>query len=228
MDVVLVDDEVKSLVVLEYHLKKYCKTFNIVGKYLNITDASKGIKRLKPEVIFLDVNMPQGSGLELLESISNSEVMVVFLTAHAEYAIDAIKLDAFDYLLKPINVPELERVYNKIQSRSSKDNVIANKVKFQVSKTHLIYRVDEIIYAQSQGNYTTIYFTNDKPLMLTKNLKKIKALYLTDPCFFRSHQSFIVNINHVLKWSAQEIQLSQGHTARLAAKKYDDLLKLLG
>ena len=227
MDVILVDDEIKSLAVLEYHLNKYCEGFDIVDKYLNISDALTGIEKFKPEVVFLDINMPQGTGLDLLEKINGLDIMVVFLTAHAEYAIDAIKLDAFDYLLKPINITELQRVYKKIQDRSIKDKDSSNKIRFQVSKKQYIYHADEIIYAQSQGNYTTIYFANDKPLMLTKNLKKIETLYLTDPCFFRSHQSFIVNINHVEKYSAKDIQLSQNHAAKLASKKYKDLSKLL-
>ena len=113
METVIVDDEEKAIEMLEYHLTEYFPDYNVVAKFQDIETAVGGILKIKPDVLFLDINMPSGSGIELLSRIRHLNILTVFLTAHSEYAIEAIKLDAFDYLLKPINISELNRVHAK-------------------------------------------------------------------------------------------------------------------
>lgn len=221
MDTIIIDDEIKSIELLEFHLSQYFDTFCIKGKFTNIQDALIGVLKFKPKVIFLDINMPSGSGIEFLEKIKEMNILTVFLTAHSQYAIEAIKLGAFDYLLKPINLEELIRVEVKIRKfiAQSLDTKEA-RIKFQISKTQYIFNSNDILYAHSEGNYTTIYSTSKKPLVITKNLKKIETEILNNPPFFRTHQSFIVNLNHVVEFSTREIVLSDGSLALLSSKKY--------
>ena len=103
----IVDDEEKSVSNLEYFLNNYCKTFEIVGTSTSSFEALSQIRDLKPQLLFLDINMPKMNGFELLKLIDNNELVVVFVTAHSEFGIEAIKNNVFDYLLKPISIKEL-------------------------------------------------------------------------------------------------------------------------
>ena len=227
METIIVDDEEKAIEMLEYHLTEYFPDFKVVAKFQNIETAVEGILRMKPEVLFLDINMPSGSGIELLSRIRHLNILTIFLTAHSEYAIEAIKLDAFDYLLKPINISELNRVNAKILESKRKSLKNDDKIKIQISNNIYLFDHSEIIMASSQGNYTTIISTSQKPLMISRNLKKIQDEYLNKLPFYRSHQSFIVNLEHIISYSNYEIILAENHTANLSGKKFTELSKLI-
>lgn len=222
MDTIIVDDEEKALDMLEFYLENYFSEYTIVGRYMDISNALEGILKYKPDVVFLDINMPSGTGIELLGKIKHLNCKVIFLTAHSEYAIDAIRQSAFDYLLKPINLDELSRVDSKIKNAiPSRVLSQTKKVKIQISNHVYLFDQDEIIFARSEGNYTTIYSTTQKPIVISKNLKKIQDEYFNELPFFRSHQSFIVNINHIVNYSSYEINLINNHIAYLSSKNYE-------
>jgi two-component system LytT family response regulator len=229
MEVIIVDDEHKAIALLEFHLTEYFDDFTIVGKYENSTDALIGILEKRPTVIFLDVNMPNGDGISLLTQIQHLNIATIFVTAHSEYALEALKLSAFDYLLKPLNLVELNRVHQKLKKLNQAVVLQETpvRIRFQISNKIYLYSVEDIIYANSQGNYTTIYSNTQKPLVITKNLKKIQDEYLNKPPFFRTHQSYIVNMNHVKECSNHEIILSNGNKAQLSVKKYSEFAALL-
>ncbi len=203
--------------------------FNIVGKYTNSEEGLCAVLEIKPKVLFLDINMPKMSGIDLLRRIEHLDILVVFLTAHSEYAIDAIKLDAFDYLLKPINIEELVRVRTKIKQNSFKRIHLESptKIKFKVNNSIYIYELDEIIYTRSEGNYTTVYSTNKKPLVLTRNLKKIQEEYLSNPPFFRPHQSYMINLNHVKSYSNYEITLIHDIIVPLSTRRHKLFIEII-
>lgn len=228
METIIVDDEPKAIELLEFYLNEYFPQYKIVSRYNDSQSALEGILKTKPQVLFLDINMPNGNGIDLLTKIQSLNIITVFLTAHAEYAIEAIKQNAFDYLLKPINLEELNRVVLKIQDYQNKNrNFQEKKIKIQISTSVYLFEPNEIIFASSEGNYTTIYSTTQKPLVITKNMKKIEEEYLSCFPFFRCHQSFIVNINHISNFSNSEISLSDVYKASLSSKKYEELNRLI-
>ncbi len=131
--------------------------------------------------------MPGGSGIELLNQIKDLNIITVFCTAHAEYAIEAIKLDAFDYLNKPINISELNRVHKKITDKLRKEPNPASqkKIKIKAASKFYIFEPHEIINISSEGNYTTIHSTTNSPILISKNLKKVEEEYFSNLPFFR-------------------------------------------
>lgn len=228
MDTIIVDDEQKAIDLLEFHLTNYFDHYKLIANYTNAQEALEGILTLKPDVVFLDINMPSGSGLELLRKINHLNCKIVFLTAHSEYALDAIKNNAFDYLLKPINVDELNRVDIKLRNwKNSQVAILSKKIKIQISNQVFLFEPNDIIFARSEGNYTTIYSTTQDPIILSKNLKKIHESYFSEMPFFRSHQSYIINLNHVTHFSNYDITLTNNHKAHLASNKYKELSELI-
>ncbi len=227
METIIVDDEEKAIEMLEFYLSEYFPSFEVIGTYMDIESAIDGILKNKPEILFLDINMPSGTGIELLSRIKHLNILTIFLTAHSEYAIEAIKLDAFDYLLKPLNLAEFNRVNAKILDFKKKPILEENKIKIQISNNIYLFNVEEIILASSEGNYTTIFSTSQKPLVLSKNLKKVQEEYFSKLPFYRSHQSYIVNLNHIVSYSNYEIILTENHKASLSNKKFLDLSNLI-
>jgi two-component system LytT family response regulator len=229
MNTIIIDDEIKSIELTEHYLSEYFNDFCIQATFTNINEAIGEILKNTPDVIFLDINMPNGSGLDLLEQIKHKNIPVIFVTAHAEYAINAIKLDAFDYLLKPINISELNRIHKKLIENSKKYTIttkpVTNKITLKISNTNHIFEQDEIISLSSEGNYTTIYSTIKKPLVITKNLKKVEAEYFYKYPFFRCHQSHLINVNHIKEYSSSECVLSCGKTIPFSNKKYLEFIK---
>jgi len=228
MKTIIVDDEIKSIELLEYYLTDFFKDFKIKGKFTNIKEALEYIEKDKPNVIFLDINMPKGTGLDLLNLIQEKKIRTIFVTAHSEYAIDAIKLSAFDYLLKPINLKELKRIHLKLlkSSITTTEKIQNKKIEIKISSKHYIFNINEITHISSEGNYTTIHSLVTKPLMISKNLKKVEYIYFSNLPFFRCHQSHIININHVLEYSNYEIILLNNKKIPLSSKKYSDFLKI--
>lgn len=228
MDTIIVDDEEKALDMLQFYLENYFSKYTIIGRYTNVNDALEGILLKKPDVVFLDINMPSGSGIELLAKIKHLDCKIIFLTAHSKYAIEAIKHSAFDYLLKPLNLDELIRVDYKIESFKTLTSLVkVKKIKIKISNHVYLLDEDDITFASSEGNYTTIHLSKQSPIMISKNIKKIKDEYLYDLPFYRCHQSFIVNLKHILSFSNYEIYLTNGNKISLSNKKYDELAKLL-
>jgi two-component system LytT family response regulator len=228
MNTIIVDDEIKAIDLLDYHLTEFFDDFNIVGRYKNINNALEHILKNKPDVIFLDINMPNGTGLELLEQIKDKNILTILVTAHQEYAIDAIKLSAFDYLLKPINISELNRVHSKLVNNFTHKNIETKdlKIKIKVSTKHYLFDSFEIYHISSEGNYSTIYSKVQKPLIISKNLKKVETEYFSVRPFFRCHQSHIININHIKEYTNIEILLTNGKKIPFSSKRYLEFTKL--
>ena len=221
MDTIIIDDEAKTIRLLEYHLERYFDDFNIIGKYDDSREGLEAIFTKSPQVIFLDINMPFLSGIDVLKRIKHLDALVIFLTAHRDYAIEALRLNAFDYLLKPIETEELLRIHVKLKTELTKHNNYENsRIKITINNDIHFYEEDEIIYARSEGNYTTIYSTNKKPLVITKNLKKIENEYLSNHPFFKSHQSFIINLRHVKTYSDYEIVLKNEIKVPLSVRRH--------
>ncbi len=229
MKTLLVDDEIKAIEMLEYYLTDFFNDFEIVGKCSNISEALELINNQELDIIFLDVNMPNGSGLELMEIIKGKNIKIVLVTAHDKYAVDAIKLDVFDYLLKPINISELNRVHQKIIDFDNSTQIIGgdNKIIVKISSNHFVFDKSEIMYIESSGNYSTVHAVGRKPLVISKNLKKVESQYFNQLPFFRAFQSNIININHVRSFSNQEVTMTDGKKLSVSQKNAPKLISLI-
>ena len=221
MKVVIIDDEKHAIDLLEFHLQETIKDIDIIGKFNDAASAIKFLMGNQPDLIFTDVDMPGLNGVELTSILEEHKTPIVFVTAHSKYAMDAVKLNVFDYLLKPINQKELERIHQKFL-KTFEPSEDQKKIEFKISNRHVICDQDEIVYVNSEGNYTTIFFNDREDLMLTKNMKKVEEEYFGSQRFVRVHRSFIVNVSHVLEYNNFEILLSNKTKVPLARNKYEE------
>ncbi len=228
MNVILIDDEQHALDLLEFHLNSNFKDVTILEKFQNPTRALIYLKEHRPDLIFMDVDMPGITGLEMGELLESMQIPIVFVTAHSSYAIPAIKLNVFDYLLKPINTEELQRVYAKAKEKVRLNKELSDKIEFKISNRHVIVQRGEVLYVSSEGNYSTVHFLDRPELMITKNMKKMIEDYFNGPDFFRAHRSYLVNLNHVTEYNNHEIVLSGDRTVSLARNNVDELKAKMG
>ncbi len=211
---IIIDDEEHCRNSLKKQLSWSIPDLEIVGMASNITDGKKLLESLNPDILFLDIEMPGGSGFDLISSFQKVSFHVIFTTAYDEYAIDAIKLNAVDYLLKPIDGEELVAAYNKIITKQKdesekqlenllnhlrKQNKNINKIALPTQEGLEFVAADSIIRCESEGSYSYIYMKNNKKLFLSKTLKNLESI-ISDDSFIRVHHSHLVNINCIKKY----------------------------
>jgi len=209
----IIDDEARARQGLEVVLEKYCPRVEVLCSCESPIDALKKIKELQPELIFLDVQMPEMSGFDLLNKIDEITFDVIFITAYDKYAIKAIKFSALDYLLKPIDVEELVAAVNRISKKKNETNskyqsLLANvtdrskkitRLAIPLENEIIIQPIKDIIYCKADSSYTTLHLINDKKITIAKTLKEF-ATMLPESDFCRIHHSTLVNIDHVVKY----------------------------
>lgn len=209
---VIIDDEPGAIQNLQSKLQEFCPEVQIVGSARSANDGYDVLLETKPDLLFLDVEMPKGTGFDLLRRISNSNLHVIFVTAFNHYAINAIKFSAADYLLKPINIDELiaavEKVKQALKQDSKSDytplieNVTAKTpIKLAIATTdgyHYI-NVPEIIHIKANGSYSDIYLTNDRKFMVSRNIKEYEQM-LSGSHFLRVHNSHVINLHRVAQY----------------------------
>jgi two-component system, LytTR family, response regulator len=209
--VVIIDDDEKSIESLQLLINDYCPTFNVVGTAFNVEEGAHQINLHHPDIVFLDVEMPDGTGFDLLKILKNRDFDVVFITAHNKYAINAIKHSALDYLLKPFDLKEFLATVEKInangKNRSGNYDVLLENLNHQVPKKLVIASskgyeyipVETIIRLESERSYARIFLTNGRVIMVSKCLNEYQNMLNAD-IFFRIHNSHLINLNHVLMY----------------------------
>jgi len=211
----IVDDEAKCRSVLEKQLELFCPEVSVIASFGNPLDAISGVKEIQPDLVFLDIEMPEMNGFEFLQQFETLSFDVVFTTAFDEYALKAFQVHAVDYLLKPIGEEELISAVRQVSGRKSKplnQEVIMHLFK-SMQKTGKSKKVaiptveglefidrDKIIRCQSSGNYTKILVDNRSELMVSKTLKVIEDLICDPIVFVRCHAAHLVNLNYVAKY----------------------------
>jgi two-component system, LytTR family, response regulator len=212
---IIIDDEKGCRDSLENLLKDFPQ-ITIVAMVDSISAAQEAITNLQPQLVFLDIEMPGGTGFELLEKISNINFDVIFTTAYDQYAIKAIKYSALDYLLKPIDPNELIEAINRFASKKSDQDLINNKFKTLLNNisgetTHQkiaipdgeglnFIKITDIIRFQSDGSYTYMHtIQNGKPTLISKPIGDYQDM-LTNEVFVRIHRSHLINLQHVVKY----------------------------
>ncbi len=242
---VIIDDEQHSLETTDILVRKYCPCVLVTGLADSPEKGITLIDTLKPDLVFLDIAMPRMNGFEMLQYLHFKEFDIVFTTAFDAYAIKAFKVNAIDYLLKPIEPEELIKAVDKVKMKLEK-NIHLNRIDeilhsaglpgFKKSKLALpvdgkiaMIEYDSILFCESDGNYTNIHLTHQKKIMVSRTLKDVENS-LPHPPFLRIHHSFVVNINHIkeyIRGEGGEVLLSNGEQIRVSRNKKDELLDAL-
>ena len=248
---VIIDDEQNARTSLADDLALYCPTVKIIGETDRIKSGIELIISLKPMLVFLDIHLPDGTGIDLMKrmalvqgGIDKIAFQVIFTTADDSLAINAIKFSALDYLLKPIDPDELVRAVNKIKSAEKSDSTRINiqtllentspvnqskKIVLKSAESISVYPVNEVIRCESQRNYTLFHFKNDKPLLVSTTLGEFDSL-LGEHGFIRVHHSHLINMNFLKKFIKADggyIIMADGAQVPVAQRKKEQLLKLL-
>lgn len=237
---VIVDDEPKAIQGLTWELSNFSDDLEVVETF---TEAEKAIEYLNshsPDCLFLDIEMPTMDGFQLLEKLDKKDFAVVITTAYNEYAIKALKNQAIDYLLKPIDSDDLEETLNRIKTYHSKTNnsnkfaqILSSfnkrfnrrKITFNTDGKLIFLEESEILFVESDGNYSSIYTTNNKKIVITKKLKEVDAL-LPEDHFFRIHNSYIINLNKIKEFLKSDgyVVLENNHKIPVSRQKKSDFL----
>ncbi|HEY8365572.1 MAG TPA: LytTR family DNA-binding domain-containing protein [Bacteroidia bacterium] len=212
---IIIDDEEMARTLLSSMVEEYCPDIEIIDMCGDLPTGVKSIRKNKPDLVFLDIEMPGYSGLELLEFFNEEEIdfSIIFVTAYHQYAIQAFKLSAIDYLLKPIDVEDLVKAVSLFEKRNSskkykllKDNLSnqPKKIVLGTNASTLFVPLDEILYFKAEGSYTNVFFKDGKNLLTSKNLKYYEDLVGIYSNFYRCHKSYLININFVTEYVKSE------------------------
>jgi len=209
---ILVDDEEKSLSSLQNLIKKYAPQVVVEGTASSVKDAVKKINELKPDLVFLDINMPDGNGFDVVDMVSYSGFELIFVTAFDKYAIRAFELSAIHYLLKPINYKELQKAidrYELIKSEAVKEerlNILKENFERQPQKIILpsleglnVVDIDSIVRCEADSNYTVFYLENGNKEIISKSLNNFDKL-LCDHHFSRIHSKHLINLKFLKRY----------------------------
>ena len=220
MKAVIVDDEMDGIRTLQKMLAMHCPQVQVTATFSNAVTAAKEINAVQPDLLFLDIQMPGKTGLELLSELSPRNFEVVFVTAYNEYMLQALQFSAVDYLLKPVDedrlVEAVERAGRRLQEGKKEkqaDTLLYNIEKagkplemrlcLPTFKGFLIVKLEDIIYCEAERSYTIFHLSDGKTLMVSKPLLEYDNL-LKDAGFFRIHKSFLINLVHVREYHRGE------------------------
>ena len=242
---IIIEDEKKSLEMLAAIIKKNCPELEIVGLAGGVNEGVELINARKPELVFLDISMPDGSGFDLLERVAGNKFELIFATASDQHAIRAIKYSACDYLLKPIDIDELKLAVEKVVK---KKNAIPNMENLQFLTQHLkradenfqkitlptgnayeIVNVKDIIRCEADGSYTMFYLTDKRKLMVSVGLKHYEEL-LPETDFIRVHHHHLINMAHVVRFLKEDggyAVMSDGTKIEISRRKKEAFMEKL-
>ncbi|MDI6049330.1 LytTR family DNA-binding domain-containing protein [Flavobacterium sp. XS2P24] len=219
---ILVDDEILNLKNLEIILIENFPEIQILGLFQTTEDAKLFIENNPIQLLFLDISMPIENGFDLLAHFPVRNFQVIFVTAHEDFAINAIRVGAIDYILKPILISELRIAITKVSEICKPE--IVNKLTLTYEGGKSILDFDEILYLKGFDNITTIYLTKKRKITVAKTLKHFESILKND--FFRIHKSFIVNLNFVSKTLSKEayfLELNEGTQLPVSRRNYKSL-----
>ncbi len=242
---ILIDDELNSLQNLEKKLQEFCPDVDIVAVTQRPEEGILLIRQHQPEVVFLDIEMPRMSGFRLLEELGEYDFDIIFTTAYNHYSIDAIRISAFDYLVKPIGIEELQQAVERlakskgtqtkekidILKKSLGDNKSQeDKIAISTSEGIEFVPIKNILHIESKSNYSKIYLPEDKTIMVSKILKDFEEM-LFPYNFLRIHNSHLINLNYIKKYMRKnggQVMLQDGTIIEISRRKKEEFLKIIG
>ena len=241
MKAIIIDDEKRARVSLQLLLKEYCPDVSIVAECENLPEGVKAIWKHNPDLVLLDIEMPGHSGLELLDFFDENDVnfSIIFTTAYNDYAIQAFKFSAIDYLLKPINpeqlvsaIKRLEKLNQKFENFSTlKENLKQEnltKIAVPVGSSLVFLETSKILYIKGEGSYSEVYCSTEIKNLVSRNLKNFEDILCSDQRFLRVHKSYIVNFEKVVAYNKSDggnIELESGIIIPVSPDKLNSILE---
>ena len=244
LKVIILDDEPKAILSLEWELKSFCPNVQVLATFTNPLEARDFLFVNPIDCIFLDIEMPQMDGFKFLEFFPKRAFSVIITTAYDQYGIQALKKQAIDYLLKPIDSDDLIKAIEKIQSLKSDTNLIdileETLLRFNNSQSQTIKKIhincdgkivylepNEILYCEGDGNYCSIFLENGQKLFMTQILKTVEEK-LPKEIFYRVHNSYVINLNKVREYQKTEayVILTNGKQIPVSRSKKNFFLEM--
>jgi len=243
MNAILVDDERDSLKILEAMIDRHVPEVRVQYSTTDPHDAIEKIRSLQPQILFLDVQMPTMTGFELLHAIGKHQSSVIFITASDRFALQALKVGALDYLVKPVSAEDLKQAVDKVSNRSNDSSkqqleMLMQYFKPQKQKVkrialtasdHLVFvETNDIVYCESDSNYTTFFLARGDKVVISKTLKDVEEI-LEGEDFFRIHASYLINMKHVAKFTrgdAGYVIMSNNQQITVSRKKKDEFFEM--
>ena len=245
IEAIIIDDEEDGREALRLALQKFCPDVTITGICESPEEGLQAIRERRPQLVFIDVQMPRMSGFDVLQKLLPVSFEVIFVSAYDRYAIKAIKFSALDYLLKPIDVDELIHAVQRVKSRVGKkesnyplQSVLHN---LQFNSGHVqrlavpsldgvdFFNIQDVIFCKAEGSYTTLFLTKGLQKVASRNLKDFENL-LSESGFCRVHHSFLINLTHVQRYVKGEggyVVLTENHHVDISRRKKEEFLALL-
>jgi two-component system, LytTR family, response regulator len=240
---IIIDDEVRARTLLRAMLREVAPEVQVVAETEDLPNGVKAIRRLKPQLVFLDIEMPGHSGLELLDFFNEDEVSfeVVFTTAYNSYAIKAFKVSAIDYLLKPISADELREAVDRYHRRRKEvtrlidytalrenlSNDIAGRIAVPSGNAIKFINTEDLVCLKADSSYTELYFKEGAQLVVSRTLKNFEDCFDAGSPFFRCHKSYIVNTAHILEYIKSEggyLVMKNGQQVSVSPDRLEELM----
>ncbi|MEL0643937.1 LytTR family DNA-binding domain-containing protein [Olleya sp. Ti.3.14] len=246
MKAIIIDDEKRARRILKTLIEEECPEIVTVFDAENLLEGVAIIKAEQPDVVFLDIEMPNHSGLQILEFFKNDTInfQIIFTTAYGHYAIDAFKLSAVDYLLKPIDIDELKIAINKA-SDSLEENFIKekllnlernfqqlalNKIALEVPKGIRFVSHEDILFFEADGVYTKVFLQNGKTELICKTLKHFTEQLSNKPLFYKPHRSYLINLKYmteITKKDGLQVIMSNNKSIPIARDRKDEFMDII-
>lgn len=242
---IIIDDELAAHELLEGILENFFPNVEILASCEDLLSGVQEIRAQKPDLVFLDVEMPGESGLGILKYFNEKEVDfdIIFITAYNEYALQALRLSAVDYLLKPLQITELDEALNKVlKNRATRaqlkswqilqENLESEKfTKITINTTEgtIYIALEKLLYLQADGAYTKVYCSETPMVYAAKKIKHFEQILSEDLGFYRVHRSFIVNLKYITAFTSSDKQLAMrnGETVPVSRQKISDMRELI-
>lgn len=241
---IIIDDEPRGAQSLQKMLQHSHPDIAVEVLAYSGMEGIAAINEYQPHLIFLDIHMMDMSGFDMLEKLEIVNFDIIFTTAHDEYALKAFRYAAVDYLLKPIDMDELQEALNKFRSKQNQPSITTSythletlflqlkgknldRIALPTQQGLVFIKIDDIVRLQSNSNYTIFYIHNRKPIIVSKTMGEFEEL-LQDYCFFRIHHSHIINLNHIDKYIKGEggsVVMSDGNEIDVSRRKKEDFLQ---
>ena len=238
---VVIDDELNGRNIIKSFVEKYCSGIEVIAEADSVSSGINCIIDNKPDLVFLDIQMQDGTGFDLLEKLPKRNFKLIFVTSFDHYAIKAFKFSAVDYILKPVDPDQLIEAVEKVKAMTPSENVeskidvlISNitsleKIALPASDGIRFIKISEIIRCESDNNYTLFYLTTKEKILVSKTLKDFE-LMLGGSNFFRVHKSHLVNLRFIAKYIPGEggyLILEDGSHVDVSRRKKEGLMKVL-
>lgn len=240
---IIIDDEPKGRINLASMLQEYCANIELVGEADTVAESVRLIREKSPDILFLDIEMQEHSGFDVLDKFPVRNFEVIFVTAYNEYALKALKEQALDYILKPIDPDELTRAIVKLASRKrpatpansplqeggTKQATTPAKLQIPFEKGIRFVDIDSIIRIKANNNYSELYLVGGERIICSLTLGRLEE-QIRDEHFVRVHQSHLVNTRFVAKYyrtNGGQLEMSDGSNIEISRRKKDELLKIL-